>query len=83
MQIEDNKERGLSECNFLRQTGRTTAMVIEALEFLKKNTSNDECGCAQMCLEGLKPKKKHACDDLQTDILEDDHEFRLASEIGR
>jgi len=41
MRIEDNKARGLSECNFLRQTGRTTAMVIEALEFLKKNTSND------------------------------------------
>ena len=44
---------------------------------------NDECGCGVMCLEGLKPKKKHACDDLQTDILQDDHEFRLASEIGR
>jgi hypothetical protein len=35
--IEDNKERGLSECNFQRQTGRTTAMVIEALEFVKAN----------------------------------------------
>ena len=35
MRIEDNKERGLSECNFQRQTGRTTAMVIEALEFVK------------------------------------------------
>jgi hypothetical protein len=44
---------------------------------------NDECGCVQTCLEGLKPKKKHACDDLQTDILENNHEFRLASEIGR
>jgi len=34
IRIEDNKERGLSECNFQRQTGRTTAMVIEALEFV-------------------------------------------------
>ena len=25
---------------------------------------NDECRCVQMCLEGLKPKKKHVCDDL-------------------
>jgi hypothetical protein len=37
MRIEDNKERGLSECNWQRCTGRTTAMVIEALEFVKAN----------------------------------------------
>lgn len=44
---------------------------------------NDKCGCVQMCLEGLKPKKKHDCNDLEKDILENDHEFRIASEIGR
>lgn len=31
---------------------------------------NDECGCVQMCLEGLRPKKKHDCNDLEKDILE-------------
>lgn len=35
MQIEENKELGLAECNFQRRTGRTTAMVLEALEFVK------------------------------------------------
>ena len=34
IRIEDNKERDLSECNYQRRTGRTTAMVIEALEFV-------------------------------------------------
>jgi hypothetical protein len=38
MRIEDNKERGITECNFQRQTGRTTAMVIQALEFVKQNS---------------------------------------------
>ena len=52
-------------------------------DFTRDVYVNDECGCVQMRLEGLKPKKKHTCDDLQTDILQDDHEFRLASEIGR
>ena len=37
MRIEDNKERDISECNFQRQTGRTTAMVLKALEFVKEN----------------------------------------------
>jgi hypothetical protein len=41
-------------------------------DFTRDVWLNDECGCVQMCLEGLKPKKKHACDDLQTDILEDE-----------
>ena len=40
VRIEDNKERGLSECNFQRQTGRTTAIVIEALEFVKSNRTS-------------------------------------------
>lgn len=35
MQIKKNKELGLTECNFQRMTGRTTAMVLEALEFVK------------------------------------------------
>ena len=39
MRIEDNKERGFSECHFQRQTGRTTAMVLKALEFVKENTT--------------------------------------------
>lgn len=34
IRIEDNKECGHSECNYQRRTGRTTAMVIEALEFV-------------------------------------------------
>ena len=38
MQIEDNRERDISECNFQRQTGRTTAMVLKVLEFVKENT---------------------------------------------
>jgi hypothetical protein len=54
MRIEDNKARGLSECNFLRQTGRTTAMVIEALEFLKKNTSNDVGVVIDVYNQGMK-----------------------------
>lgn len=37
MRIEDNKARGFSECHFQRQTGRTTAMVLKALEFVKEN----------------------------------------------
>jgi len=41
IRIEDNKECGHSECNYQRRTGRTTAMVIKALEFVKVNTSND------------------------------------------
>lgn len=36
--IEDNRERGLDEDNFQRQSGRTTAMVIQTLEFFKSNT---------------------------------------------
>jgi hypothetical protein len=39
MQIEENKELGLAECNFQRQTGRTTAMVLKALEFVKEGDS--------------------------------------------
>ena len=39
-------------------------------EFARVVYVNDECRCVQMCLEGLKPKKKHACDDLEKDILE-------------
>ena len=38
MRVKDNRERGFSECNFQRQTGRTTAMVIQALEFVKQNS---------------------------------------------
>lgn len=34
IRIEDNKECGHSECNYQRRTGRTTAMVIKALEFV-------------------------------------------------
>lgn len=41
MRIEDNKERGFSECNFQRQTGRTTAMVLKALEFVKENAMGE------------------------------------------
>lgn len=39
MRIEDNRERGITECNFQRQTGRTTAMVLKALEFVKENAT--------------------------------------------
>lgn len=35
MQIKKTKELGLAECNFQRRTGRTTAMVLKALEFVK------------------------------------------------
>lgn len=38
MQIEENKELGLTECGFQRQSGRTTAMVLKALEFVKQNS---------------------------------------------
>lgn len=41
MRIEDNKERGFSECHFQRQTGRTTAMVLKALGFVKENATGD------------------------------------------
>lgn len=41
IRIEDNKECGHSECNYQRRTGRTTAMVIKALDFVKVNTSKD------------------------------------------
>ena len=34
MQSGINRSRGLSECNYQRRTGRTTAMVIKALEFV-------------------------------------------------
>jgi hypothetical protein len=68
MRIEDNKARGLSECNFLRQTGRTTAMVIEALEFLKKNTSNDVGVRIDVYNQGMKKHIKelllHYADEL-------------------
>jgi hypothetical protein len=68
MQIEENKARGLSECNFLRQTGRTTAMVIEALEFLKKNTSNDVGVVIDVYNQGMKKHIKelllHYADEL-------------------
>ena len=37
MQIKKNKELGLAECGFQRRTGRTTAMVLKALEFVKQN----------------------------------------------
>lgn len=39
MQIEGNKEAGLIECGFQRKSGRTTAMVLKALEFIKQNNS--------------------------------------------
>ena len=38
-------------------------------DFARDVWLNNECGCVVMCFEGLKPKKKHTCDDLQTDIL--------------
>jgi hypothetical protein len=52
-------------------------------DFTRDVYVNDECGCVQMCLEGMKPKKKHDCNDLEKDILEDDHEFRLVNAMGR
>ena len=39
MQIEENKEVGLTECAYQRKSGRTTAMVLKALEFVKQNNS--------------------------------------------
>lgn len=30
---------------------------------------NDACGCSVMCLDGLIPKNRHVCADLQEDIL--------------
>ena len=39
LQIEENKEAGLTECGFQRKSGRTTAMVLKALEFVKQNNS--------------------------------------------
>jgi hypothetical protein len=39
MQIEENKEAGLTECDFQRKSGRTTAMVLKALELVKENDS--------------------------------------------
>ena len=39
-------------------------------EFARVVYVNDECRCVQMCLEGLRPKKKHDCNDLEKDILE-------------
>ena len=39
MQIEENKEVGLTECDFQHKSGRTTAMVLKALEFVKQNNS--------------------------------------------
>ena len=39
MQIEENKKAGLTECGFQRKSGRTTAMVLKALEFVKQNNS--------------------------------------------
>ena len=52
-------------------------------DFTRDVWLNNECGCVQMCLEGLRPKKKHTCDDLQTDILEDERDFRLVNAMGR
>ena len=52
-------------------------------DFIRSFWVNNECGCTAVCLEGLKPKKKHDCDDLEADIFEDERDFRLVSEMGR
>ena len=52
-------------------------------DFTRDIWLNNECGCVQMCLEGLRPKKKHICDDLEKDILEDERDFRLVNAMGR
>jgi len=51
---QDNMTRGQSECNFRRCTGRTTAMVIEALEFIKANTSDDSGVVIDVHNQGMK-----------------------------
>ena len=52
-------------------------------DFTRDIWLNNECGCVVMCLEGLRPKKKHICDDLEKDILEDERDFRLVNAMGR
>ena len=66
MQIEENKEVGLTECGFQRKSGRTTAMVLKALEFVKQN----DLALVEINVHNLTMKKrikellKHYADEL-------------------